>query len=185
MSRNPGDPPVDPWSRPGKPVAVLPALLERIGGHSPELVLLIGQYLRSHGEALHDRVTYTGGDPSIRVVFFLVEALLNYERLRIELLEQNEIHQQEERMVPGNQMLALSEILAFEPALLQVLSIAFDVHLKLWNAESGDYLEPKTEVRQERSDQGDRSPNGAKDRGRWSTDRSGEPTEADRSENQD
>lgn len=150
----------EPWSFKKEPSLVLPDLLARIGSHSPEIVLLISQYLTANDEGVADRVTYTGTDPSGALVFMLIESLLTFERLRIELNEQVIENQIAGNSVPGHQMLALSDLVVLEPNMLQAVSIAFEIHLNVWGANKGDYLSKMDTEKEEETDK-------LKDRGRW------------------
>jgi hypothetical protein len=149
------DQPIDQaWKRPGAPVPVVPSLVQRIAEHSPELVLQIQYHLEQNGEPLEHRTTYDGTDASARLAFAFVEALLTYEQLRLELLDQTATAE----TMPSHMMLAMSDALQIEPALLHLAKTAFQMHLYLWNAHEGAVRSHSSD------DEKDETP---VDRGRW------------------
>lgn len=128
-----------PWTEPGEPASVVVPLLQKLGMHSPDLTVLLQHYLGLKEEGLADRMTYSGGDPSLLATFFLLEVLLNCERLRLELMDQAERHHGK-GMVPPEHLIAMSELLKLEPALIANLSSAFEIHLQLWGATADHYF---------------------------------------------
>lgn len=143
---------------PSKPV--VPDYLFRIAEHSPELVVQIKHYLEMNGEPLDRRRTHDGTDASARLSLHLVEALLTFEQLRLELLEQS---MGDSTIVPAHITLAMSEAMRLEPALLHLAKTAMQMHLYVWNAHDlpapGDE-EEGTDGQPSQVDD---------DRGRWST----------------
>lgn len=143
------------WTKPGEPRPVVPLLIQRIAGHSPELVLQMQHYLRENGEDLTTRQSYNGTDPSARLSFTMIEALLAFEQLRVELLEQTDPRQ---GLIPAHLTQAMSEVMVAEPALLHLTKTAFQLHLLIWNAHEGAVRPEKTEEDEEVEEI---------DRGRW------------------
>lgn len=123
----------DSWAPIGQSSPYVPVLISRIAEHSPELVLQIQHYLKENGEDLGARRTYDGTDASARLSLMLIEALLSFEQIRIELLDQSRTHP----LLPAHLTLAMSEALQLEPALLHIAKSAFQMHLYVWNAHEG------------------------------------------------
>jgi hypothetical protein len=98
--------------------------------HSPELVLQIQEHLERNGEDVDARTAFSGTDASAFLCFSLIEALLSYEQIRLELLQQTGT------TIPANHLRAMATGLKLEPALIHVAKEAFDLHLQLWNAHS-------------------------------------------------
>lgn len=114
----------------GEPCSVVQSLCMRIGIHSPELVMQIQQHLERNGEALDERTTFDGTDASAKLFFALLEAMIAYEQLRLELMTQTRAD------TPTRIFMAMSIGTKIEPGLLALTKEAFSLHLHLWNAHS-------------------------------------------------
>jgi len=144
------------WTKPGVSRPVVPLLIQRIAGHSPELVLQIQHYLTENGEDLMTRKSYNGTDPTARLSFTMIEALLALEQLRVELLEQTHPNR---GLIPAHLTQAMSEVMVVEPALLHLAKTAFQLHLLIWNAHEGAVRPPQPEDEEKEVE--------PEDRGRW------------------
>jgi hypothetical protein len=131
-----------PWEHSAQSKPFVDELLARIAFHSPELVVLIKQYLESNDETLVSRRTYDGTDASMRTVVVFAEAVLAFEQLRAELSEQVVLHRDEDGDIPSHLTLAMSDAMTLEPVLIQCAKMAFDLHLKVWNAHAGAVRPP-------------------------------------------
>lgn len=127
----------------GKSASVVRSLCHRIGRHSPELVLQLEEYLRRQEEPIDQRQSFDGNDASARLCFSLLESLMAYEQLRMELSSQLE------ERTPGRLMQAMSLGTTLEPAMIHIAKEAFQLHLMLWNADSLR-RRPRVEVEEER-----------------------------------
>lgn len=114
----------------GQQVSVVRSLCDRIAIHSPELVMQIQYHLERNNEPIDARRSFSGQDASALLCFAMIEALLAYEQIRLELMQQSGHN------VPANQMRALATGMRMEPALISMAKDAFDLHLQLWNAHS-------------------------------------------------
>lgn len=130
------------WNQPGRSKPVVPLLLSRLMEHSPELVAQVRLHLKNNGETLTQRVTYDGTDASARVSLLFVEALLSFEQLRVELLEQTNPCNYENQVLPAHMTLAMSEAYRLEPVLLHAAKSAFLLHSYVWNAHEGAIRPP-------------------------------------------
>jgi len=127
----------------GESKSVVRSLSHRIGRHSPELILQLQEYLQRHDEDIDFRQSFDGSDASSKLSFALLEALLAYEQLRMELSSQVS------RKTPGRIMQAMSVGMKVEPALIWLAKKAFELHLMIWNADSLR-RRPRVELESER-----------------------------------
>ena len=123
------------WGLLGKQKPVAPELLRRLHMHSPDLALQLQFYLRSNGETPDDRQCHDGADTSAFLSLQLMEVLLLFTKLRMELIEQPALSPVK-GMIPGHLQLAMSEMMKLEPVLLQAATSAMEMHMQLWNAHA-------------------------------------------------
>lgn len=110
--------------------SVVQHLCRKIEGHSPEIVAQIADYLEQNGEPVDKRQSFDGTDASVKLCYALIEALLAYEQIHMELLAQQNVH------TPSHLRIAQSIGMKLEPQLIFLSKEAFELHLALWNAHT-------------------------------------------------
>ena len=138
------------WGLKGPSRPVMPELLGRLQMHSPDLYMQLSWYLDSNDEPLDARVTHDGVDASALLSLQLLEALIWFSKLRMEVMDQPGLSPVKGK-IPGHIQLVISEIMKLEPVLLQAATSAMELHLQCWNAHSdaAPWVPPEDEEKKE------------------------------------
>jgi len=123
------------WGLKGEPKPVIPDLMRRLQMHSPDLYMQLRWYLESNEEPLDARRTHDGVDASAMLSLQLLEALICFTKIRLEILDQPGLSPVKGK-IPGHIQLAISELMRLEPVLLQAANSAMELHLQVWNAHA-------------------------------------------------
>ncbi len=123
------------WGIQGQPRPVVPELLGRLQMHSPDLYTQLRWYLDSNNESVDVRLTHDGTDASALLSLQLLETLMMFTQLRMEVMDQPGLSAVKGK-IPGHIQLAISELMKLEPVLLQAATSAMQLHLFVWNAHA-------------------------------------------------
>lgn len=158
---------LESWGWKGSPRPVVPEILARLQMHSPDLYAQLRWYMQSQEESVEARTTHDGVDSSAALSVQLLEALIWFTKVRMEILDQIDLSPVKGK-IPAHFQLAMSELMSLEPVLLQAATSAMQLHLQVWNAHAeavpwadrpGPSSKPKEErgrwVRNPNRDEGD------------------------------
>lgn len=136
---------------PGMSRPVVPELLSRLQMHSPGLYTQLCWYMDHQDESVPSRVTHDGTDASASLSLQLLEVLISFTKIRMEILDQVSASGGK---VPGNIQLALSEILSLEPVLLQAATSAMELHLNVWDAHAAPWSSSSVDSSPQKEERG-------------------------------
>jgi hypothetical protein len=129
-----------PFPRPGECQLVARSLQRRLAMLSPQAAAVVKTYLQMHPDRL-ERTTYSGVDAASSMMLLMVEVLLSYEQLRLELQDQMEQHAHRGEEFPPNLYRLMNQMLPLEPVLIQGIRGAIEAHGALWDQEGDVFQE--------------------------------------------
>lgn len=115
----------------GTGTSVCDQALYRLVLMSPDVSIVANAYLKNRPDR-QERKTYNGQDPFAELMLHLIEAYFCFIQAQIEVQDQIRKYSESGTIVPARYENVLSQMLMFEPALLQVAGMSVDMHSAVW-----------------------------------------------------
>lgn len=121
------------WGIRGPETPFIQDLLRKLRAHSPQLCTSLIAHLSTNPDRKEPKA-FDGQDAGALLLLHLLEALVAFEQLKVEMMAQPHLSPTKGR-IPANMLIAQSDLLQLEPALLHVTHLAYASRCQLWDQE--------------------------------------------------
>lgn len=119
------------WGIKGPESSFVRDLFRKLRAHSPQLCTALVSHLSTNPDRREPKA-FDGQDAGALLLIHLLEAIVAFEQLKVEVMAQPHLSPSKGR-VPASMLIAQSDLLQLEPALLHVTHLAYASRCRLWD----------------------------------------------------